>query len=167
MISGLERTGRWMVRLRDRSYRWIDVKEFKSYGFEAMASRDVLLALLDHPSYRDDYASPDGETEAPIHGPYRVEAITGEAFDPVTAAEAVTELKTWLEMYGTVPSDQIEGDFAEVVRLIENGQSRFRLRDLGKQALHEWGWVVGSQGFHEFIIIGPSQEVRVVVAADD
>ncbi len=143
------------------------MKEFKTHGFEGLGPRDVLLALLEHPSYRDDYASPDGETDAPIHGPYRVETISTDAFNAVTVDEALAELKTWLDMYGTVASDQIEGDFPAVVRVIESGQSWFRLRDLGKQALHEWGWVVGMQGFHEFIVIGPGEYVRVVVASDD
>jgi hypothetical protein len=156
-----------MVRLRDRSYRWIDVKEFKTRGFEGLTPRDVLGAVLKHPSYRDHYASPDGETDAPIHGPYRVDTINVHDFDPLTVADALAVLNRWLEMYGGVRSDQIDGDLGEVVRLIENGESRFRLRDLGKQAQHEWGWVVGMQRFHEFVVIGPDEYVRLIVASDD
>jgi hypothetical protein len=167
VVQSLERTRRWKVLLRDHSFRWIDVKEFKTQGLEGLTPREVLAAVLEHPSYRDHYASPDSETDAPIHGPYRMDTISVDDFEPFTAAEALAELKTWLEMYGGVPSDQIDGDLAGVVRLIENGDSRFRLRDLGKQAQRDWGWVVGMQGFHEFVVIGPGDYVRVIVGSDD
>ena len=74
-MMDLERLGSTIVRLRDHSYRWIDTKAFRRRGQLGPDNRELLRALLAHPAYRDHYASPDSETDAPIHGPYRVDAV--------------------------------------------------------------------------------------------
>jgi hypothetical protein len=42
------------------------------------------------------------------------------------------------------------------------------LEDLRATAEHEWGWVVGQGGFHEFVAIDrPAERLRLIVASDD
>jgi hypothetical protein len=44
----------------------------------------------------------------------------------------------------------------------------YRLADLRETAEHDWGWVVGTSGFHEFLAVDRTTErLRLIVASDD
>jgi hypothetical protein len=163
----LERVGDEKVRLRDHSYRWIVTKRFSISGPQTRGPAEVLASLLRHPAYRDHFASPDSETDAPIHGPYRLDSIAIDSFNAVTGEEAAHALRAWLDQYGGVSPEQAEGDLEAVRRLLSDSTACFHLRDLGKAAHHEWGWVLGASGFEEFIALQPDGSVALIVASDD
>jgi hypothetical protein len=126
----------------------------------------MLEALLEHPAYRDDFASPEGETELPIHGPYRLDAVTADAFAPISLADAEGILTTWLHDTGVRPED-FDPKLMHVFERIRAADIRFYLGDLGEASQHDWGWVVGMTGFHEFVLVGPGEQVNMIVASDD
>jgi hypothetical protein len=44
----------------------------------------------------------------------------------------------------------------------------YRLADLRATAEHDWGWVVGHGGFHEFVAIDhTASTLTLIVASDD
>jgi hypothetical protein len=44
----------------------------------------------------------------------------------------------------------------------------YRLADLREAAEHDWVWVVGTSGFHEFLAVDRTTErLRLIVASDD
>jgi hypothetical protein len=153
------------IHLRDRSYRWIDVKHFR-LGGEQVDERAYLGALLSHPEYRDHYTSPDSVTDVPIHGPYRLSEIEPSSFEERDEASVSETLNEWLERYGPVAPSEIEGNLQSVFDLLKTATSRFLLRDLGATAQHDFGWVLSD--FCEFVIVDSnSEELALVVAAGD
>jgi hypothetical protein len=166
MEIGLERVSRQTVFLTDGRYRWIVVKRFH-LNRPSLAKDAILTALLAHPSYKDSFASPEGETDSPIHGRYRLDALSPDAFDEVTPRHASDELEGWLDQFGPLDRTVVRGDLDDVFSLMEQSTVVLALRNLGKDAEHSWGWVVGKAGFHEFVVLDRGQGVAVIVAGDD
>lgn len=55
---------------------------------------------------------------------------------------------------------------SEVYAPIRTMPIRYRLKDLGKEALHDWGWVI--HDFHELVLLDPVARCpHLVVAAID
>jgi hypothetical protein len=90
-----------------------------------LEARGALRMLLSHPRYRDDYISPESETDHPVHGPYRLDIITVDAFEELDATGAVAILREWVEGYGPVLPEQIEGNLDQVLMLVSEAQTRF------------------------------------------
>jgi len=171
----LELVDRRTILLNDDAWRWIAVKRFRQDRPSEHPESDVLPALLSNPSYVDDHASPDGRTYAfaegstaePIHGRYRLDALSPDLFDLVSPDHASAVLTGWLEQEGPFNSEPVEGDLDEVFDLLRQSPMIFQLRTLGDEALHDWGWVVGKQGFHELVVVEPEGGVVVIVAGHD
>ncbi len=96
-----------------------------------------------------------------------MEAVSPESFDLVCSADAEALLTSWMEQFGPVNAREVEGDLDEVYSLLRSASAVLELRDLGEDARHEWGWVVGLSGFHEFVIVEPEGGVALIVATDD
>lgn len=161
----LERRGEEMLRVCDRSYRWISVKRFRVPEHPDWTSADVVATLIAHPAYWDTYTGGD-DIVPNVHGPYRLDAIRVDSYQLVDVSTAAAILDGWLMQYGEVSDEQIEGDIGEVHRLIRDADIRLYLPDLGKEAQHETGWILHS-GFVEFVIIGPVDLLALVVASGD
>jgi hypothetical protein len=140
MSGALDCVGTLFVAFRDHSYRWVNVKRFRA-PVPGAAAVVLLTELFAHPRYRDHYLSPDSETEAPIHGPYRLDAVTAASFDLVDRREAERSLREWVDHYPVRP-DEIEGDLGEVFGDVASGTAWYRLRELGEPAQHDFGWVL-------------------------
>jgi hypothetical protein len=121
------------VRFRDGTYRWINIKRFAIAA--GIPDGVLLVALVGNQQYRDEYATP-GPAVEPVHGPYNLELITAETFDNIDRVEAVEALQRWVQLCDPVPTDQIEGDLADVIAHIDEADSRYRLPDLGERAKH-------------------------------
>ena len=68
------------------SRQWVLIKLF---ALPADADdHEVLALLIRHIRYRDSYAAPEFKDAKTIHGPYWLNAISPEAFSPVSAADA-------------------------------------------------------------------------------
>ena len=69
---------------------------------------------------------------------------------------------------GFVVSDTAWGGLAEVFGWFESATSLYRLVDPGTAHEHNYGFVIGACGFHEFVAIDRANHlVRLVVATDD
>ena len=127
--------------------------------------------LLDEPGYRFGYDQPDGIDADPIHGPYRLDALSPAVFDHVTAAQSEHILRTWLnyfvEQYGPLDESKIQGDLGAAFDLIHSADACYYLRELGPDAWRPLGGIVGKWGFHEFVLLGPGEQVTVMSAGDD
>jgi hypothetical protein len=88
---------------------WIVTKTFSCLELPSASPIQVLDALIRHPAYQDDFASPSGTTDQPIHGPYRLDAITTEAFDIVNGATAKRLLAAWIDQIGASQERRDDG----------------------------------------------------------
>jgi hypothetical protein len=130
--------------------------------------RELLALLIRHVRYRDSYAAPDFKDAKTIHGPYRLNAITPETFFPVSAADAEALIRTWADYTVPLTDDDRAAMEREVYPRIQGATSRYQLSDMRDTAQHDWGYVVGSDGFHEFVLINrQANSLALLVATDD
>ena len=128
----------------------------------------VLELLTHHIRYRDSYAAPEFKDAETIHGPYWLNAITPEVFSPVSAADAEALIRTWADYTVRLTDYDRAAMEREVYSRIREATSRYQLPDMRGTALHDWGYVVGSDGFHEFVLINrQTNDVALLVASDD
>ncbi|RKT53630.1 hypothetical protein [Saccharothrix australiensis] len=167
----LQYRDRVLVNFRDfafaerggHGFRWVDVKRF---GTSAAADRELLRALVGDVRFRDDYAGGGVDPAGTRHGPYWLDRVTAEAFEPVAEAEAVEVLGNWASGGGEVPADLAEVLEREVFGPVREATGRYRLKDLGRTAFHDWGGVHGE--FHEFVLVDRAAgSLSLLVAADD
>lgn len=146
-------------------HRWVDIKRF---GLRSPSADDATLlqALVRHEQFRDDYAGGGVVADGTRHGPYWLECVTPRSFEPIDAPATVDVLRMWADQYGDVPESLQASLDAEVFGRIRRATSRYRLKDLGRGAFHDWGGVHGD--FHEFVLIDRTAlGLSLVVAADD
>jgi hypothetical protein len=185
-VSELSCIDRELVHLAH--YTWVDIRRFRI--LDAASGDTVLLAaLIQHPQYRDDYlgkgleAAADGER----HGPYWLSAIGPEAFQPIQADDGRLLLQRWadesvshaISMYdsaiehGIRPADPRPSPEVFQERLDARVYPCLvgdivQLPDMRDQAEHDYGWILGLQGFHEFLAIDrEAGTLTLVVATDD
>jgi hypothetical protein len=86
----------------------------------------------------------------------------------VSAADAAALIRTWADYIVPLTADDRAAMEREVHPRIQSATSRYQLPDLRDTALHEWSSSVGSDGFHEFVLIDRhSGSVALVVASED
>ena len=146
---------------------WIDVKQFRSDG--TLSVDETVEALLAEPEYRDHYCSPENESAGgPLHGPYWADKIKSSDFLPVSLTECESTLHRWREqMCGSEADPEADAVLDRALALVRAAADRRYLRDLREEAEHDWGWVLGFGGFHEFLLVLPDGEVALLVASDD
>lgn len=163
-----------LIHLDQGTYMWIQITRF---GIEAgQDDWSLLSSLIASPGYAHDYASPlDPDAEAPpggVHGRWRREAIHPALFTRCPPQDAQALLHTWAEDqawtepgYRQPPSVRARLD--SVVTLLQ-AERVYRLNNPGTDAEHEYGFVTGSLGFHEFVVIDRGSGcLHLVVASDD
>lgn len=154
-----------MVHLDDGTYAWVSIRRFRVADVEE-DDRALLDALIAHPEYRDDYAGGGADPTNEIHGPYRLGAITPETFEVSSSDEARRVIQEWADE-DEPQSLQTQDRLRQIVYPLLRG-TIYRLPDLRAHAEHEWGWVVGLRGFHEFVVIDRGDRtLALVVASDD
>ena len=99
-----------------------------------------------------------------VHGPYRLDAIALEKFNVRDALTARGTLEDWVHRDGPVSEHQIEGNLAEVYRLIEEADVCLELPDLGEAAYHDGGFIL-DKPFIEFVLVGPEDRLVLIVAS--
>jgi len=149
---------------------WVDLKYF---AIEPEAPDHSLLAgLIEHVQYHDHYAGqdPSEQSQNDLHGPYRLDAIAAGVFEPVSGMSAGQELRRWTSSWAD-PHDEdrseVEAKLAAEVLPHLDGDSVLRLPGLRQTAEHEWGWVVGNAGFHEFVVINRAAAMLTLLVASD
>lgn len=159
--------GTRFINFDNATFQWVNVKLFGLPGPD-LDDRAVLSLLLANPRYRDSYAGTGDEDMETIHGPFRLDAITVDSFAPVDAAAEIATLGEWAERFAPLPQAVAEQMETEVYRRVRDATSRYRLVNPGEDQFHEWGFAVGSNGFHELVAIDRAAgSVALIVASDD
>jgi hypothetical protein len=171
-FMALRLIGSDLVHMDEHTYMWIDLRHF---AYEtAQDDRSLLASLIANPAYAHDYASPfdpaEVVTEPAVHGRWWRDSIHPELFTPWTASDAQALIQNWADNQNW--TDPNFRQPPEVQQRLQNVYALLRAGDLYKldnpSAEHDWGWVVGTKGFHEFVVIDRSKHrVHLVVAADD
>jgi hypothetical protein len=167
-------TGSDIVHMETGTYMWVQLTHFT---IEANQDDHLLpSALIASPGYAHDYASPfDAETtpdEPAIHGRWWRSELHPDLFHPCTPGEAKAAIQAWaaapfVEEHAFKPSPEIQRGLEAVYALLDSGRV-YRLSNPGKEAEHEYGFVTGGMGFHEFVVIDErTSTAHVVVASDD
>jgi hypothetical protein len=148
------------------SRQWVLIKLFALPP--AADDHEVLALLIHHLRYRDSYAAPEFKDAETIHGPYWLNAITPEVFSPVAPGDAEALIRTWADYTVPLSDDDRTAMEREVYPRIREATSCYQLPDMRDTAQHDWGYVVGSDGFHEFVLINrQTNNVALLVASDD
>ncbi|WP_420368789.1 hypothetical protein [Curtobacterium sp. L1-20] len=173
---GVALEGSELFHMAGSTFMWVQTTHFAVTGADGASDEDLLGELLAADGYGHDYASPfpGGNTEGPVavHGPWRLDSIGPTSFTPTTAADAATVLRTWsTDQAWTDPDFRQPADVVErleaLIRWLGTG-TLHHLRNPGPEAEHDYGWVTGGNGFHEFVRIDrTARRISVVVASDD
>lgn len=152
---------------------WISAKHFRfPSGPDHVA---LLVALIDDRQYADHYAgeTPEAQGEHPAHGPYRRSGIVPASFEPVSGESAVSTVSDWAVSWAEPATDSSASPLSipmqEAIEPLQRpGVQIYQLTGIDDDARHEWGWVVGTHGFHEFVVIDHTQSsIDLLVASDD
>jgi len=158
-----------MVHLDEGTYHWVSLKQF--HIDPTLSDTELLDALVAHWAYHDHYAGQDAadQDHHSLHGPYRLECISADAFRPARAAIAEALVQAWAEeATAGPPSEPVQKLLDEKVYPLLGVSSLLELPNLRPDAEHDWGWVVGRNAFHEYVEIDrPRQSLTLIVAADD
>lgn len=146
-------------------YRWIDVKRFHT-RVEPPADGGLLRALIGDDQFADGYVGGGADPASGAHGPYRVDHITADAYEPVDVTAAVGEIDRWARQFGDLPRTLTDVLEEQVYTPIRQATSRYRLNELGPDALHDWAGI--HTEFHELVVMDSDTNTLVlIVAADD
>lgn len=145
--------------------QWVSVKVF-TLGAE-VDDQSALAAMIGHVQYLDSYAGPWDVVDK--HGPYWLHAITPQIFTVADPAEAQALIRTWAGYYVRWHDADREAMDREVYARLQRATVIYQLPDIrATVAQHDWGEVVGGDGFHEFVIIDRDRgRLTLIVASDD
>lgn len=150
-------------------YRWIAIDTFSVRRHRD--DRQLLAALISNPWYAYTYAEPRQPEPIPslgIHGPYRLDAISAELFVPKSPHEVNSNIRAWAGKYGDLPPNLTAEIAAELARLCSPSNRLYELPDIRETAGHEWGGVIGLDGFIEIVAIEPEDStLTLLVCGDD
>jgi hypothetical protein len=161
--ASLEYLGWHSYNFGDDSYRSVSIKRFAAS--RAVADAPLLVELLKHPRYRDHYAHGDTELTdcGPFHGPYRLDALTLAAYEPVSSDKGIAMLEEFAAMDGGSPAQVLAELAANVHPLIRTARACFQLRELGEDSQHDFGYVLDA--FHEIVAVGNEGTIIAVIVA--
>ncbi|RIJ70626.1 hypothetical protein D1871_18040 [Nakamurella silvestris] len=159
------------VGLDPGTFFWVSIKCFRIKTGSTDAA--LLADLISHPQYHDTYAAPPGEglvPDASIHGKFRRECISIDSFQACDVRVAVDELDRW-----THPADHNNHPDFDTGQVLESSVHpllanvvTYKLGTMDESTWHEWGWVVGVNGFHEYVAIDRAAgTLNLLVASDD
>lgn len=165
-----------IVHLGSGTFMWVQLTHFLIDPDQD--DQSILESLIESPGYQHDYASPfpsRGGSEPRawgIHGRWRIDAIHPDLFEPSTAEAAKAEINVWANDQDwtdpeySQPADAIQR-LETIYSLLGSGPV-LKLRNPPREAEHDYGFVTGSLGFHEFIVIDRIlRTLHVIVASDD
>lgn len=170
----LRLVGSEIIHMDKGTYMWIQLTRFAIETTQS--NRSLLASLIASPGYAHDYASPFAADatviEPALHGRWWRSSIHSESFMPWTATDAETLLQSWADNQdwtepGFRQPPAVQERLWEVYTILRSGYL-FKLDNPGAQDEHEYGFVTGDMGFHEFVVIDRSnRRLHVVVASDD
>lgn len=146
--------------------QWVSIKVFAVPA--EVDDQAALAAMIADVRYRDSYAGTGDTDMVDKHGPYWLAAITPQTFTVTTPAAVETVIRTWSGYYTPWPAADRDAMDREVYPRIQHATVIYQLPDIRATAQHDWGEVVGSDGFHEYVMIDRAAgELALMVASDD
>ncbi len=146
--------------------QWVSIKVFVLPA--DVDDRTALAMLVAHVRYRDSYAGTGDNDMVTIHGPYWLRAITPNTFTVADPAAVETLIRTWAEYYAPWSKADRDALQCEVYSRVAAATRVYQLPNIRATAQHDWGEVVGGDGFHEFVVINrTTAELALIVASDD
>ncbi|WP_280306310.1 hypothetical protein [Nocardia neocaledoniensis] len=151
--------------LVDHGYRWIHVTPFDLTAPDA-PDAEIIAAVMDSVPYRNGHIGGGVDPLGTIHGPFRIECMTVTDYEPLATAVAVERFDRWVDVDLTA-SAEFTQILAEVVhRRLRAADAVYFLRDLGDDALCDYGRIHGE--YNEFLTVDrPRREVALILAGDD
>ena len=148
---------------------WIDVLTFRVHGSGDDAA--VLAELLASRWYDYSYAEPRRgrpSARSGVHGPYVLASITPETFASTGREDARARVLAWADVPTGSPED-FSARFRGLLNAAFDGSGPlYELPDIRESAEHSWGFVVGGDGFLEYVSISENRDsVVLLVASDD
>ena len=160
--------------MAEHSYMWILRIRFDISGDEG--DDEIIDAIISSPQYGYDFASPfDGMTSPShpdIHGRWWRRHIGSDRFEPRAPADAVEVIRSWAEdQEWTDPTFEqpleAQQRLNDTYALLRAGEV-YELNNPPGEDEHDYGWVMGRTGFHEFLAIDRAQRTAtLVVTCDD
>lgn len=169
----IELVGDRSVRMAPGLYMWCKLIEFAIVDAR-VDDRDLLASVITHRRYRDHCAGAfAAQDHHDLHGPYRIECITVGGFAQSSAADALQILYAWpgtdlapQHAGSMVLSQEIIG--AWVAPILAHADAIYQLALPRQGNEHDWGWVVGGSGFHEYMAIDRADRaITLIIASDD
>ncbi|MCY1675753.1 hypothetical protein OVA06_13725 [Pseudarthrobacter sp. SL88] len=162
------------VHLDSGTSMWVQLTHFLIDP--AQDDQAILERLIESPGYQHDYASPfpSAAEVRPwgIHGRWRIDAIHPGLFQASTAEAAKAEIDAWAKDQDwtdpgySQPADAIQR--LETIYSVLGSGTVLKLRNPPPEAEHDYGFVTGSLGFYEYIVIDRTlRTLHVIVASDD
>jgi hypothetical protein len=165
-------TGARHLPMGDNTFMWIQVT---SYDFTGESDEALLTAMIGSEQYAYDYASPfDGhathENEA-VHGRWFRDRVKPERFRRCSVVEAAEVIRAWSEDGWVEPDYRLPQEALDHLAAVQERFSQgalYRLDNPGEDDEHEYGFVTGAEGFHEFVVIDrAASTLDLIVATDD
>jgi hypothetical protein len=159
------------VLLADGMYSFC---ELLRYAYDGQpAAGELIAAVLEHPRYHDMFITRWTGPQRGVHGPYRLETLSVEGFEPCSVATAIDVLNKWpaSHLNPWVSHEMIESQ--EIVAawtspLILAASEIYHLTVPREGNEHDCGWICGTGGFHEFIAFDrPNNTLTVIIGTDD
>jgi hypothetical protein len=173
MCDGIERLNDVVLHMAPGMCSWCMLVEFAVLR-EGLDDRGCLEAVITHPRYRDHCAGAFADQgRHDLHGPYRIDAISVDRFVSSTPTDALQVLEWWpaTNLYpqhadALLLSREIVAAWVAPILVHANGIYRLAVQRQGNE--HDWGWVVGTHGFHEYVAIDrTAKRVTLIIASDD
>ena len=172
--TALRLIGSDTVHLDTGTRMWVQVTRFAIDATQP--DRAILSSLIASPAYAYDYASPfDADakvTEPAVHGRWWRDRIHVDLFEPWAPADAETLIKTWADHQdwyepGYRQPHDVHARLNSVYQILRSGHL-YKLINPGADDEHDYGYVTGTRGFHEFVAVDRlAHHLQVVVASDD
>jgi len=144
---------------------WFDIRHFDIDT--ERTDLELIESLTSVAEYRQDYVGPFdlNEKARPVHGPYWIERVESETFQPINADDAERLFQEWLDD----PESDLTPDFeplrSVVVPLLSSG-TLYLLPELGEESMHEIGHILDA--FTEVLAISrPQATLSVIVLSGD
>ncbi|MFJ9112562.1 hypothetical protein [Streptomyces sp. NPDC102283] len=150
---------------RAHGFRWVDIKQLR-LPKESAGVRELLVALIGHEQFQNNYAGSEVLTEGSRHGPYQLRLVTPDDDEAVSREKSADVLSGWATQFEDVPA-KLEADLQrEVFDRLVSADHIYYLNGLEDEAIHEWRRM--HEDFHEFVLIDQSAgRISLLVAADD
>jgi len=146
--------------------QWVSIKVFTVPA--DVDDHAALASMIAHVRYRDSYAGTGDTDMIDKHGPYWLSAITPDTFVVADPVAVDTVIRTWAGYYTPWPEADRAAMDREVYPRIQHATVIYQLPDIRATAQHDWGDVVGSDGFYEYVMIDRvAGELALMVASDD